>query len=51
MHRIRQDRAQSIQSSDMHEVGVHHVCHDIECRVNHYGTLFRLTCDVSGHYQ
>jgi len=32
----------------MHTVGVHHVCHDIGRR---YGSLFRLTSKVIGHYQ
>ena len=34
-----QHRAQSIQPSDMHTVGVHHVCHDIGRHVS-YGSFF-----------
>ena len=41
----------SIQPSDMHTVGVHHVCdHDIKRHVN-YGIHFRLTWKVNGHYR
>ena len=45
-----QDRAQSIQSSDMNTVDVHHVCHNIERHVN-YGRRFRLIWKANGHYQ
>jgi len=45
MHSTSQDRAQSIQLSDIHTVGVHHVCRDIECHVN-YGRHFRLIWKV-----
>jgi len=34
-----QDRAQSIQLSDMHTVSIHHVCHDTKSHVR-YGNLF-----------
>jgi len=34
-----QHRAQSIQPSDMHTVGVHHVCHDTGCH-DSYGSSF-----------
>ena len=46
-----QDRAKRIQTPDKYTVGVYttYVCHDIECKVN-YGSLFRLTWEVSGHY-
>jgi len=41
----------SVQPSDMHTVGVHHVCdHDIKRHVN-YGIHFRLTWKVNGHYR
>ena len=41
-----QDRAQSIKSSDMHTVGIHHIgCHD------NYGKYFSVTCrDVKTVY-
>ena len=39
-------RAQSIQPSDVHTVGVHHVCHDIEHHFS-YWSPFRLTWKVS----
>jgi len=37
-------------ASDMHTVGVHHVCHNLGRHVS-YGSFFRLTLKVSGHYQ
>jgi len=42
--------AQSIQLSDMHTVGIHHICHDIGCHVS-YGSFFRLTLKVNVHCQ
>jgi len=45
-----QQRAQTIQPSDMHTVGVHHVCHDIGRHVS-YGRLYRLTWKISEQYQ
>ena len=44
-----QDRAQSIKSSDMHTVGIHHIFYDIGCQDN-YGKCFSVTWNrmVSG---
>jgi len=45
--------AQSVQRTNMHTVGVHHVCHNIEHKVK-YWRLFWLTWKVrkvGGHYQ
>ena len=50
MHETRLGTSQSIRPSDMHTIGIHHVCNDIKRCVN-YGRLFQLTQKVRGHYQ
>jgi len=50
MHQTWLTQCTKHPASDMHTVGVHHVCHDIGRRVC-YGSLFRLTLKVNGHYQ
>jgi len=43
-------RRLNIHPTDMHTVGVHHICHDIRYHVL-YGNLFRLTWKVSWHFR
>ena len=47
MHKQDQGTTQNNQPSDMHTVGVHHVCHDIERHVN-YGDSGGHTGGASG---